>query len=684
MDRLYKRLVESTRDGIYRYALEDGVVLLANQAFVDLLDLRCPVADVLGKRLTDLIVYTERQGLIRQALERYGELHGFEYHFRTLRGEDRWVLHDSVLAVDPDTGVRVVDAIVKDITDRKKAELALAAERERLMVTLRSIGDGVIATDTHGRVVLVNRVAERLTGWTQAEALGKLSTEVFRIVNEQTGLPSENPIEKVLQLGAVVGLANHTALISRDGTWRSIADSGAPVLDAMGNILGVVLVFRDITEERRAEERAAHRHAVLLAINRVLEESLVCENETDVARMCLEVAQALTASRFGLIAEVNPSGRLDTIALSDPGWEACRMPRSSAAVMLRDIELHGFWGDVVHSQHSVVVNEPHEYPHRTGTPPGHPSLLRYMGVPLKQGQQTFGMIALANKEHLYTADDCAAIESLSSAFVEALLRKRAEISLRCTMEELKRSNRELEHFATIASHDLQEPLRTITSNLELLERRYKNQLGSDADTCIHFAVDGAQRMYALINGLLTYSRVSSQARTFEPVNCEQVVATVLMDLDQAIRQVQADISVLSLPTIVADPVQLGQVFANLIGNALKFRGTDPPRIEIGAVQKDGAWLFWVSDNGIGIDRKYMDRVFKIFERLHPYTKHPGAGIGLAVCKKIIERHGGTIWFESEPGQGTRFFFQLPIRETESPRSETHSKEIPPTGKETRS
>jgi PAS domain S-box-containing protein len=224
--------------------------------------------------------------------------------------------------------------------------------------------------------------------------------------------------------------------------------------------------------------------------------------------------------------------------------------------------------------------------------------------------------------------------------------------------ELARSNSELEQFAYIASHDLQEPLRMISSYLQLIERRYKGRLDQDADEYIHFAVDGAQRLKALINDLLSYSRAGNRGRPFEPVDTADLVEQLRQALQVTIRENGAEITTAALPVVMGDAAQLSQLFQNLVTNALKFRGEQPPRIHISAEPIPQGWQFAVRDNGIGIDPQYAERIFVIFQRLHGRDQYPGTGIGLAVCKRIVERHAGRIWVESQPGQGATFFFTL--------------------------
>jgi signal transduction histidine kinase len=236
---------------------------------------------------------------------------------------------------------------------------------------------------------------------------------------------------------------------------------------------------------------------------------------------------------------------------------------------------------------------------------------------------------------------------------------RAEEQLRALTIELERSNKELEQFAYVASHDLQEPLRMVSSYTELLEKRYRDRLDSDAREFINFAVDGARRMQRLINDLLEFSRVSTRGKPSELVDANDVLGTVRANLGAAIEDAGALVTHEELPTVMMDPTQLGQLLQNLIGNAIKFRAAQPPRVHITAREQTDEWVFAVRDNGIGIEPEYFGRIFVIFQRLHGRTEYPGTGIGLAVCKRIVERHGGRIWVESEPGNGAVFFFTIP-------------------------
>ena len=255
-------------------------------------------------------------------------------------------------------------------------------------------------------------------------------------------------------------------------------------------------------------------------------------------------------------------------------------------------------------------------------------------------------------------------------------RKQAEASLKKLNEELEhrvqerttelkdantnllRSNRELEQFAYVASHDLQEPLRAINSYTQLLARKYQGNLDAKADKYIGYIVEGATRMQQLINDLLSFSRVGTKAKEFEAIACEAVLSKVLSNLRVAIAESRSVVTHDPLPTVMGDEIQLIQLFQNLIGNAIKFHREEPPRVHISAQQSKNEWVFSVRDNGIGMEAEYFDRIFTIFQRLHSKSEYPGTGIGLAVCKKIVERHGGRIWLESTLGVGTTFHFTI--------------------------
>ena len=230
-------------------------------------------------------------------------------------------------------------------------------------------------------------------------------------------------------------------------------------------------------------------------------------------------------------------------------------------------------------------------------------------------------------------------------------------------EALTQSNADLEQFAYIASHDLQEPLRAVNGCVQILQHRYEDALDARAKELIKHTVEGAARMQTLIHELLAYSRVSRRGKAFEPTACEQVLGDVLTTLQPVIQKSGAVVTHMPLPTVMADAGQLGQLFQHLLSNAMMFHHDTPPAIHLGVErqEQEKEWVFAMRDNGIGIAPEYFERIFVIFQRLHTRTEYPGTGMGLAICKKIVERHGGRIWVTSTPGDGSTFYFTLPDR-----------------------
>ena len=248
---------------------------------------------------------------------------------------------------------------------------------------------------------------------------------------------------------------------------------------------------------------------------------------------------------------------------------------------------------------------------------------------------------------------------VTAAIRDISVRKEAEANLLQKVEELNRSNEELGEFAYAASHDLQEPLRMVASYTQLLSRRYKGKLDSDADEFIAFAVDGASRMQRLIQDLLAYSRVGTKVKNLLDTSSEEALQQALVNLRGAIEESGALVTHDPLPTVRADEMQLIQLFQNLVGNAIKYQSPGVPQVQISAAKNgEKKWLFSVQDNGLGIDPQYFEKIFGMFQRLHKRQEFAGTGIGLAICKKIVERHGGSISVESQPGQGSTFRFTL--------------------------
>jgi PAS domain S-box-containing protein len=374
------------------------------------------------------------------------------------------------------TGTRHRQHLIQDL---QRSEEAAKEARDLLQTTISSIGDGVITAGQEGTVIFLNPIAQSLTGWSQADAVGRPLEEVFNIGDEDTG--------------PVAGTTSRALLIARDGRHIPIEKSAAPIPGAQGDVTGVVLVFRDITQRREAE----------------------------------------------------------------------------------------------------------------------------------------------------------------------LIEKKAAAALARHSELLARTNTELQHFAYAASHDLREPLRTITAYTQLVQLRGASQLDKKSIECLQFIVEAADRMGLLIDDLLDYSKAGEVTnRPIHSIPMEEVLASVIGNLNGSIEDNHAEITHDPLPVIMGDKTHLELLFQNLIANALKYRREDPPRVHVAARESGADWLFSVADNGQGIDPQYQVQIFQLFKRLHGH-QYPGAGIGLSTCKRLVERYGGRIWVESEAGQGATFFFTLP-------------------------
>jgi PAS domain S-box-containing protein len=559
-----------------------------------------------GKRLMDSI----RAQIAQMKLEEQESLRQHQWQSRVA-----YLTAVKSGAVSAAAGLVMVAAFIyfwrRDLLARMKDAALLHEQREWFRTTLSSIGDAVIAADCEGRIQFLNGIAQSLTGWPEHEAVGRPLGEIFKIVNGKSRQRVEDPVSLVLERGKFLSLARHTALVTRDGTERSIADSGAPIRDAKGNITGVVLVFRDVTLGKHAAET-----------DRLL-------------------ASIVESSDDAIYAKA-----LDGTLLS---WNAGAE------------RIYGYSAvEAIGRNVSMLV--PPDMPDEA------PEILRKIG----QGEriahyETVRLRKDGSRVHVSMSlspltDEDGKITGASSLARDITLRKRAEEALRRSAEELDRSNMELEQYAYVASHDMQEPLRTITGYLQLLSHRYQGQLDEKADKYIAYVVEGAERMSTLIRDLLSYSRVNRRGEQLRPTDALESLELALGNLRSAIEQSGASITHDPLPIVNADKTQLIQLFQNLVGNAIKYRSPDRPlQVHISARSEDGSWLFDIQDNGIGFEQQYEDKMFLIFQRLHSRGKYPGTGIGLAICRRIVDRHGGRIWAVGEPGKGARFSFTIPVR-----------------------
>jgi PAS domain S-box-containing protein len=497
--------------------------------------------------------------------------------------------------------LRLLEEIGSDVSFALEVMDAEKA-RAHLSAIVESSNDAIITKDLSGIITSWNLGAERIFGYKAKEIIGQ---PILRLIPPDR-VEEEQRILRQIKQDQLVGHFE-TVRLRKDGSPIDLSITISPVKDKNGTVIGASKIARDITDRNLAEER--FRLAIESAPNAIV-----------------------MVDREGRIVLINSR------AENDFGYTRDELMGKNIDALVPE----RFRGD--HASYRAGFYEK--------------PLLRSMGV----GRELYGL----RKDHTEFPVEIglAPIEMTQGVWVMATIvditqRKYAETELQDTLQEVKRSNTELEQFAYVASHDLQEPLRTITGMVQLLQKRYQDNLDARADEYIGFTVEAAARMQALINDLLEFSRVDRYGKPFEDVDMQDAVEAAIKSLAQTIQESSAIITYEGLPTVKADSSQMMRLFQNLIGNAIKFRSEQEPNIHISAVNTEGTWHFSVRDNGIGIEPQYFERIFVIFQRLHTRAEYPGTGIGLSLCKKIIERHGGQIRVESESGAGTTFHFTIP-------------------------
>jgi PAS domain S-box-containing protein len=560
---------------------------------------------------------------------------------------------------------------------RRAAERAVQESAQRYRSLFSGMTEGFalheILCDGKGepcdyRFLEINPAFERLTGLKREDVEGKVVSQV---------LPNNDPIwvhkyGEVALTGQSVHFEHYSAPLKRH--YEVFAYRPAPRQFAV--------LFMDITERKRAEEalreakehleiRVMERTAELQRANRALREEIAERRraeegvKTERQRLygVLETLPAYVvllsadyhvpfANRFFRERFGESHGRrcFEYLFHRTEPCEICE----SYTVMKTAAPHHWEWTGP-DGRHYDIFDDP--FTDTDGS-----ALILEMGIDITERKRAEVELR-RHQEHLeeLVKERTAEVENRNAQLAaEVAERRRAEAALTTAAAELARSNKDLEQFAYVASHDLQEPLRMVTGFVELLEKECQGALTADACTYISHAVDGARRMRTLIDDLLTFSRVTTRGGQVEATRSEEVLEEALAALHLAIQEAGATVTHGALPTVRADATQLAQVFQNLVGNAVKFHGAEPPRVHVEARREGEHWLFSVRDNGIGIAAEFRDRIFLIFQRLHTRREYPGTGIGLALCKKIVERHGGRLWVESEPGRGSTFFFTLPV------------------------
>jgi signal transduction histidine kinase len=393
---------------------------------------------------------------------------------------------------------------------------------------------------------------------------------------------------------------------------------------------------------------------------RIFQAVLGLRTDEELGVTCLSVAEEVTGSRFGFIGEIGPDGFLHDTAISNPGWELCTVEdKTGHRRPPGDFTIHGIYGKVLTDGKGFFTNDPSSHPDRIGLPSGHPQLTAFLGVPLVQEGRTIGMIALGNREGGYGPEQQETLEALVPAIVEAFKRKRAEDSLRKAHAEMATANKELEAFAYSVSHDLKSPLRIIEGFSRAIAEEEKGRLSETGNDYFRRVLAATDKMAQLIDALLSLSRVTQAKLKRTSTHLSEVARSVIEDLRRGDPARRVEWVVPDNITAEGDPAMLRIVITNLLQNAWKFTGKrEAGRVELGVFRKDGEATYFVRDNGTGFDMAHADKLFTAFQRLHSADQFPGIGIGLATVQRIIHRHGGRIWAESDLDKGATFYFTI--------------------------
>jgi PAS domain S-box-containing protein len=512
-----------------------------------------------------------------------------------------------------------------------------------------------------GKYLGVNRAWESFFGVPRSDFVGKEVHDLY----PQSPAVADKHYAMDQELWRQAGSQSYEIpVVTRDGRVRHTIYYKATYTQADGAVAGMIGTIIDITQRKEAEQGQAIEYAVtrLLAEANTVEEAMPVVIRT----LCEGLGYAYGA-RWVHEPKQHVLRSVESWAENDPAVEAFRV-MSTQRIETKPEQPGGL------NRRVWMTGEPMWIPdvaqetklaRREGALKA--GLRSAFAFPILVGGEFYGVMEFFSREA--KPRDERVIEIAQTAGIQIgqfIARMQAEAAVREANDELERqarelmrSNAELQQFAYVASHDLQEPLRMISSYTQLLQRRYGDRFDKEAREFMDFVVDGAARMKQLIEDILAYSRVGTRGRDFRTVQSEAAFRKAVVNLRGSIEARGAAVTSDALPEVEADEVQLAQLFQNLIGNALKFAGEQPPQVHISAAERGNTWEFAVRDNGIGIDPQYFERIFMVFQRLHAKSEYPGTGIGLAICKKVVDRHGGDIRVESQPGQGSTFYFTLP-------------------------
>ncbi|HEX2567045.1 MAG TPA: PAS domain S-box protein [Burkholderiales bacterium] len=619
----FRAVVNSLSEGILVYDQALNIVA-GNFAAEQIIGL--PIAQMLGKPgFTSLVPCVKEDGTPLPPSERPTQMsvrsgkpmRGYVVGIKRPDGSVTWLSTNTAFLRRPGEQKHYgVVSSIADITAQRAGEAALRESEERFRHTFELAASGIAHVDLDGRFLRVNRSLCEMFGYPESELIGRSVKDISHPDDRDV---TDGQRERV-RSGELESAHFEKRYLRGDGgvLWVDLAI--ALVRAPGGEPLYEIAIFDDITERKDAERALRKSEERFRSLTQISSDWYWEQDD-----------------KFRLTFM---SGRMGERTGLDPSSYLGRQRWDTPALNLTE-------DDWRRHREQLVRHEPfHDFEMQRPNEGGGTRWVSLSGEPLFDEDGRFAGYRGVGKD----------ITERKRA-EEDLRRAHADLERKAT--ELERSNSELEQFAYVASHDLQEPLRMVSSYTQLVLRRYGERLDGDAKEFMAYVVDGAARMKQLIEDLLAYSRVGTRGKEFKPVPVETAVRRAINNLRAALEETGASITYDAMPTVEADDVQLAQVFQNLMGNALKFRSASVPRIHVAVKEQADEWEFAVQDNGIGIEPQYFDRIFMVFQQLHTKGEFPGTGIGLAICKKVVERHGGRIWVSSKPGEGSTFHFTLP-------------------------
>ena len=708
-----RKVLHSSVAGLYVYDFKRGINVFINHQYTELTGYTLDRINSMSPSEFAALFHPDDAARVANHMRAVaratdGEMVELEYRFRTAEGRWIWCFsRDTVFARDADGSVRQFLGTFLDITARKQAEAALRQSRGDLD-RAQAVGQiGWWRLDTRRNVLTWSDETHRIFGVPNGTPM---SYETFLVIVHPDDRQYVDTQWNAGLRGEPYDIEHR---IVAEGQVKWVREKAYLEFDKAGGLLGGFGITQDITERKRMEEelrksrddlemKVKERTAELQKTNERLkeenqermrtEQSLRLEEARldallhlsqisgaslkEIAGFTLEQAIGLTNSKIGFVGFLNEDESVYTLhAVSKDVVKECKVTGDPLQWHVADA---GIWADAIRERKTLFVNDyRRHHPRKKGLPPGHPYVERFMVVPIFEGERIVALAGVANKASEYTKSDERQIVLLLSGMWSDVQKNRSREELQKAYDELERTNAELssynrrlealnkdlQDFAFVASHDLAEPLRKVRTFGNMLIARCGVSLDKGSKDYLERMQSAAARMQNLLNSLLLYSRVNTKTEPMKKTDLATCAKEALSDLEILIGEKNANVAIGDLPTVMADRIQMTQLFQNLIGNALKFhRSGEAPQVKIHAKDVGDAYEIYVEDHGIGFDEKYLEKIFLPFQRLHGRTsEYEGVGMGLAICRKIAERHGGKITAKSEPGKGSTFIVTLPAK-----------------------